>query len=78
MQENLVINGLPVNDFLVVRNATKEMCPLLQYRTEVEDLMADCIESNESSCLEPQTMHILLDSIVNETCQWVRLYASIV
>lgn len=59
---------LPVNDE-GVKAAVEQMCPLIQYNYEVKDL----IESEQEVSTATQAMDVLLDSIVEESCDWVRV-----
>ena len=68
LQEELVKDSLPVSE--EVKNAVKEMCPLIQYSYEVKDLINN---SEPEVTTATRAMDVLLDSIVTESCDWVRV-----
>ena len=67
-QDDLLSDSFPVTDGNV-KNAVGEMCPLIQYNYEVKNL----INSEPDVSVATQAMDVLLDSIVTESCDWVRV-----
>ena len=58
---------LPVNKDVV--GVVKQMCPLIQYNYEVQNL----INNEPEVPVATQAMAVLLNSTVTESCNWVRV-----